>query len=787
MNNKPTKTPSNQSNIVLDRYVKLLLDKKYWIILIAIIVSALWVVAFPRILQSRQIYTATSIIRFDDSGMSRGATGVEESYSQTDPTVKMGILQTRSFLTKVVDSLKLNVNIYKPKNNRLGTIDSIEILAYEKFGRYNLIRKNNQWQLFYTNKKDGYENSPIQQYSLDIAAHKLTTSSFSIKFKPQVLKSSEEIIIGFIPTRLIIESFKGERMDLRLEGGRRQPMLEINLKSKDQRFVPVLANVITGLFLDQLLEFKREKTKAVLSSLQDQLTISLNEVELIEQDIKIFRERNPYVSRNQNVAQFNTQILADQNNLTANRQRIQQLEQLLSEKDKVALQNRNMIYFEIISYLNQQQVPGSVVLDEQYGNALLELQELKDQNYSMSHPRMVEINNSLKKQQLKINERANNYLAELRAQVNRLRENLRRTDTKIRRLPRKEIEYARLIREYEARSSIYSNVLRRFNEAKVVYASATPDAFLLEKAVVPIVEMKGMGFLSMLLMGLLFGMMLASGLFIGIDIIWHRARAVDDLESTLEIPVLATIPIIKTNNEVPETIDMERKLDPKLITIDYSPNYDAEVFRNLRTKLKLKYSTDERSTFVLTSLSPGDGKSLITSNLAVTFAQLKKPTLLIDADMRRGVQHNIFLADKKPGLSDLLAHTKEVNAEVITPMIQKTIVPNLFMISSGKPVPNPTEILVGDKIEKLIEVLQQRFNYILFDTPPIEMIADAFILNKIIRKMMITVRYGQTDLNRMKKKLQEFPEIKEDTIGLVFNGTKDKAKQNYYSYSYYKY
>ena len=131
----------------------------------------------------------------------------------------------------------------------------------------------------------------------------------------------------------------------------------------------------------------------------------------------------------------------------------------------------------------------------------------------------------------------------------------------------------------------------------------------------------------------------------------------------------------------------------------------SEIFRTLRTNIQFMNTSKGMKTLLVTSTMPGEGKSWVTCNLAVTFAQAGKRVVLIDADMRKGRQHNIFEVNKKPGLSNYLSsidefgRDKEVN---IVNYIKETEVENLFLIPAGDVPPNPSELLVSEKMLNMI-------------------------------------------------------------------------------------
>ncbi len=163
---------------------------------------------------------------------------------------------------------------------------------------------------------------------------------------------------------------------------------------------------------------------------------------------------------------------------------------------------------------------------------------------------------------------------------------------------------------------------------------------------------------------------------------------------------------------------------PNLIVSDYAPHIAGESFRLLRTKIMMRNEQPQKS-IIIASLNPGEGKSLVAANLAIVFAQQKIPSILIDADLRRGVLHHTFACEKKPGLTDLLIGNSPISFDGIAKMIQKTHIPNLFLLPNGIQIPNPSELLGGNRMIKLYEVLRENFGAIIFDTPPIDIIPDA--------------------------------------------------------------
>jgi protein-tyrosine kinase len=230
-----------------------------------------------------------------------------------------------------------------------------------------------------------------------------------------------------------------------------------------------------------------------------------------------------------------------------------------------------------------------------------------------------------------------------------------------------------------------------------------------------------------------------------------------------------------------------RIVDRKLITSDFSPDFTNELFRSLRTKIMLRLYEQPKKRIMITSYDMSEGKSLISANLAITMAQQKIPTVLIDGDIRRGVQHNSFVLQKKPGLSSFLFTEEPVTEAVVEELLQKTHIPNLSLISSGPNVPNPSELLGHPKLEQLLDHLGRRFDVIIFDTPPIGVAADAAQVCTQFDATVVIVKAGSTNVVDLRKKIDSFPLLKKNIIGLVLNMALFDRSMKKYKYSSYYY
>lgn len=185
----------------------------------------------------------------------------------------------------------------------------------------------------------------------------------------------------------------------------------------------------------------------------------------------------------------------------------------------------------------------------------------------------------------------------------------------------------------------------------------------------------------------------------------------------------------------------------------------AESFRTLRTNLQFTANGRKLKTILITSANANEGKSWITSNLAVSFAQSGKKVLLVDADMRKGRQHKIFGVDLNIGLSNYLSGIGMIdlnnlnddieNEEYLFKLFNKTDVDNLYVMTAGSFPPNPAELLQSNKTKELINKLNDIFDIVIFDGTPIEIVTDSLILSSLVDNVVLVSSYKQTKMENL--------------------------------------
>ena len=223
----------------------------------------------------------------------------------------------------------------------------------------------------------------------------------------------------------------------------------------------------------------------------------------------------------------------------------------------------------------------------------------------------------------------------------------------------------------------------------------------------------------------------------------------------------------------------------ELITFVSPKTQISEVFRTLRTNIQFMNVDEGLKSLLITSTVPGEGKSWVASNLAVTFAQAGKRVLLVDADMRKGRQHEIFEVNNNNGLSNyLIMTTKNDSLNSIGDYIQTTLIDNLYIMTAGMTPPNPSELLTSQKMIDLIKYLEQIFDIVIFDGTPSTIVTDAIILSKFVDSTLIVSAHKETkidDLNQVKRNITN---VGGRIAGVVVNKMPVNKKVNKAGYYY---
>lgn len=203
----------------------------------------------------------------------------------------------------------------------------------------------------------------------------------------------------------------------------------------------------------------------------------------------------------------------------------------------------------------------------------------------------------------------------------------------------------------------------------------------------------------------------------------------------------------------------------------------SEQYRTMRTNIQYASIDEEVRTIMVTSASPGEGKSTTVSNLAVVMAQQGKRVLLIDADLRKPTAHYTFRLTNTRGLTNVL--TRQLR---LAELIEKTVVEKLDLLPSGPIPPNPSELLGSRMMDQIIAEALEEYDIVLFDCPPLLAVTDAQIMANYCQGAILVIKSGQTEIEAATKAKENLTNANAKLLGVVLNGKKMKDGEYYYYY-----
>jgi capsular exopolysaccharide synthesis family protein len=331
------------------------------------------------------------------------------------------------------------------------------------------------------------------------------------------------------------------------------------------------------------------------------------------------------------------------------------------------------------------------------------------------------------------------------------------------RLPRKERELIDLQRNYSLKENLYVFLLQKKTEAGLSKASTTSSIVLVNPpqasaAISPKVT-------ENYVIGSAIGLLLPLIVFVALEVLNTKIQSKEDIEKITSVPFIGAI-------------GHNLSADP-LIVFNKPRSAITESFRAIRSNLNYFTASKNHQTFMITSSLPGEGKSFTSLNISAVFALAGKKTLILGADLRRpklaeelGLLNNVGLSQYLSGMATL------------DQILQNTSVPNLSLIAGGPMPPNPSELLLKNEMDLLMEQLGRLFDYIIIDTPPLSFVADAFVLSKFADHTIYVIRQNFTPRDALQAVEEFYQSGKLSNISLLFNDLRKSGFGYGYGHSY---
>lgn len=580
-------------------------------------------------------------------------------------------------------------------------------------------------------------------------------------------------------------------------------VLEVKYKSNDPEEAAAVVNKVLSNYLELNLATNRAQARAAREFLEKQLPILKAKVLQADKAVLQFEEANKVV----NLASQGTSLVETEKELT------DQLTQAESELAKAntrtaALRQQvgmNLQKAKVVNTLSESSAVQEALQD--YQKAENELASARTR-YQDDHPTVIDLTNQVTSYRETLEQRVgqvvgtntlpsrnNLQTAQLQkklteqfvnSEVDRLsiasqvkalsnqRAALRQEATVI---PKLRYIQQSLLRQQAAADITFQTLLKQLQEAKLTENQNLGNARILQNARVPSNPVAPRKVL-LIAGGSFLGMLLAVGIVFVLEALDKSVKTVKEVRELFNYTVLGTIPSLKGSKKVSGT-GLERPT-PTLVVRDQPRSSISEAYRMLQANLKFLSSDKQLKVFAITSSLPKEGKSTVSANLAVAMSQLGHRVLLVDADMRRPSQHQIWEASNAIGLSDVLAGQASIETAV-----QKDI-ENLHLLTAGTLPPNPLALLDSQKMAWLTQTLSEAYDYVIVDTPPLEMAADALVLGKMVDGVLMVVRPGVVDSARAMSAKEALEKSDQNILGLVVNGIIPENEPDSYYYYYAK-
>jgi capsular exopolysaccharide synthesis family protein len=457
---------------------------------------------------------------------------------------------------------------------------------------------------------------------------------------------------------------------------------------------------------------------------------------------------------------------------------LEQMTQLQNERSTLQVQERYYNY--ILDYFEKNQdvaglAPPSAanVVDPIMNSLVLELLSLNAQratilsNNAEKNLFLGQIENKIKLQKQAIIENVKNNLNTLNLTQNELDYRESKLSNEISRLPRTELSMVSMQRQFNLTDAIYTFLLQKRSEAAIAMASNYPDYEILEPARDVTASIISPRTKLNWLLALFMAVMIPTIFIILKNFFNEKVSSVRDVERIVGQPIMN---LIYTNYYKTDAVVKE-----------YPASSIAESFRNLRSSLFLKFRAEPHKVIMLTSPQPQDGKSFVSSNLAASIASVGHKTILLDCDLRRPTLHEKLKVVNNVGLSNYM-----VNNASKEKIIKKTDIENLWFIPAGPVLPNSSELIEAGVLDDLIESLKGEFDYIIIDSTPAGLVADATLMIKYASYILLVCRNNYTRKDVLTDVLNLFKTNNIDNFDIVFNDL-DLKNSRYGRYdNYYK-
>lgn len=544
-------------------------------------------------------------------------------------------------------------------------------------------------------------------------------------------------------------------------------ILTLALKDGSAARAEDVLNTLINVYNEEAVKDKNQVAVNTANFINERLIIIENELGGVESELETFKQQNQIVD----IASSAGMYMSESQKYNADAMELEtQLRLANFIKDYLTDPTKETDLIPSNTGIGDMNIESQISL---YNTAKLKRDRLIDDS-SENNPVVQELNNSLRAMKQNIIRAVDNMIVSLNVQRSDAQSREMRAQSRVTAIPTKERQMLSIERQQKVKEALYLYLLNKREENALSQAMADNNARVIDGAEgsnAPISPNRN----RILLLGLLVGLAIPSLACLGILFLDTRVHSRKDFEGIVSVPYLGEIPQDK------EAGKLNEQESPFLLAKEQRDSTVSEAFRILRTNMAFMARKDlPQQVIIFTSLNEGAGKTFISKNLGMSLVLAKKKVILIDMDIRRGtLSRQLHL--HKTGLTNYLADATLSVEDIIQHQ------DGFDIIAAGAIAPNPAELLMDERLDNLVTELRRRYDYIVVDSVPVGIIADATISNRIADLTIFVARAGRLDRRQLPEIEQLYKENKLHNMALVLNGADLHRRYGYYGYYGYSY
>ena len=550
---------------------------------------------------------------------------------------------------------------------------------------------------------------------------------------------------------------------------RSSQLVDVKYRSSDPRLAARVVNELVRQYIAQAEDDRGRLSQDATGWLTKQLATQRAQLETSELTLQKYREENDAVALDspQNIV---VQKLADLNGAVT-RAKMDRIEKEAKYNQLVYIRDNGGDLDSFPAILASTYIQE---LKSELSTRQAERQQLR-QRFGEKHPAMVKLATAIDAAQAKLHVEIANVIEAVRneflaaaSQERSLTEALNSQKSTALAQNRKEIEYGVLQREVTTNRQIYEGLLQRAKEAGISGELQASNIRVVDEAEVPRTPVLP-HHRSDLMFGLAVAIALAISFAIGLEQLDNRIKTPDEIATHLKLPCLGLVPRLSL-----------KKLNGAPLINNGVPANFSEAFKGVRSNVQFSSVHEGSRSLVVASTGPSEGKTLVSTNLAIALAQMGQRVILIDADMRRPTVHEMLGESQEPGLSNVLVGNADPSS-----VVRRSSVPGLWVLPAGRIPPNPAELLASARFRVFLTKLGEKFDWVILDSPPVMAVTDASVLAHSANGVIFVVGAEMVARGAAQVAVRQLVAAEGKLLGAVLNRVNLDGNRYYYA-NYYR-